>query len=163
MVNEMKVFKIDFKKLAQWMLPFSLRRDGVSALLYAMTAPVRVLYDEFMRNRAANIYRLRITPQVCYLEKFLSDRYDFSERRIRIVDGVHIVPLYIHLEAEKRPLYIYAEAEGSPLSLYCENEILGGTDFIIRLPAGLKYNENQMKGEVDSYKLAGKKYRIETV
>jgi len=114
-----------------------------------------------MNNRNQNIYRLGITPQVCYLEKFLNDRYDNVLRRIRIVDAQQANITYLFLRTENSPLYIYTRAEKKPLYLYSRSEIIDiETDFIIQIPANVTFDEKQVRGEIDSYKLAGKKYQI---
>lgn len=158
-----KIFKIDFKKLAQWLLPFKLRKKAVLAFLYAMFAPLETLYKLFTRNRDNNLYRLLITPQICYLEKFLNDRYDFAARRIYIGEGIYNSVVYFYMLLEDKKVWMCTRLEGNPLFLYMLGETTStDTDFIVHLPDGLVYDENQMRGEIDSYKLAGKKYQIAT-
>ena len=98
---------------------------------------------------------------MCFLEKFLNDRYDISLRRIRIVDGVYADAVYLFLRAENKPMYLYTRAENKPVYLFTRAETAGAkTNFIVVIPAGVKFNENQLRGEIDSYKLAGMKYDI---
>jgi hypothetical protein len=158
-------FQIDFKKLVQLLLAVKLRRRRLSAFLYAMIAPMETLHSIFVKSRAYSFYRLSITPQVCYLEKFLNDRYDVAKRRIRITNAAHADTVYLYLRAENKPLYLFTQAENRPVYLFTREEISNsaGADFIITVPAAVTFNENQMCGEIDSYKLAGKKYQIITV
>jgi hypothetical protein len=156
-----KIFQIDFKKLAEILLPYRLRKQAVLAFLYAMVLPVKTLHMLFSGNRSNNLYRLLITPQVCYLEKFLNDRYDYALRRIRVRDAQYAGLLYMYMEAEGNPVFMFTEAEGKPVYLFTEAETLAQEDnFEVVLPAGMDYGENQMRGEIDSYKLAGMKYQI---
>ena len=156
-----KIFEVDFKKLAQWMLPFKLRKEVVLAFLYAILLPVISVYDMFTRSRNQHLYRLKITGQVCFLEKYLNDRYDIALRRIRIVDGAYSEAVYLFLRAENRPLYLFTRAENKPVYLFTRGETNSvSTDFLVVVPEDVKFNENQLRGEIDSYKLAGMKYEL---
>ncbi len=156
-----KIFKTDLKKLVQLLQIIRLRRTRLFAFLYAVIAPVETLYKLFTTNRDNNLYRLLITPQVCYLEKFLNDRYDSAKRRIRITGAFYADIVYLFLRAENKPLYLFTRAENQPVYLFTQGETSNiPVDFIIVVPADVTFSENQMRGEVDSYKLAGKKYEI---
>jgi hypothetical protein len=156
-----EIFKTDLKKLVQLLQVIRLRRERLLAFLYALTAPVESLYRIFAGNRDSNLYRLLITPQVCYLERFLNNRYDTASRRIRIVNAFYADIAYLFLRAENKPVSLFTRAENRPVHLFTRGETsIVPVDFIIAVPADISINENQMRGEVDSYKLAGKKYQI---
>ena len=129
-----------------------------------LITPVSILHQRFLLYRNAKNYQLFITPQVCFLERLLNDGFDFTLRRIRIVDAIWYLPTYIYQEAELKPVAIYQEAEFNPVYLYTENE--AGEfkdDFVVKVPAGLVFNENEMRGKLDAYKLAGTHYKIQVV
>ncbi|KAA2244562.1 hypothetical protein F0L74_00880 [Chitinophaga agrisoli] len=159
-----KPFDVDLPKLVRLLLPPRLRTVKHVAWLQALTNPVNYLYQQFRRNRDANLYRLSITPQVVYLEKLLNDRYDIAGRRISIKDAVVLTSEYIYQEQELKPVYIYTEAENRPVHLFTDAEIGGGSvDFFVLAPSDLTYNENEMTALIDNYKLAGKRYKIQKV
>ena len=144
------------------MLTFKIRKDGILALLSALIAPLMTLYQVFLRNRERHLYRLSITPQVCYLEKMLNDRYDATSRRIYISDFSQMPDVNLFLEEENRPLYIFLEEENMPVYLgtIAEREAGGETDFVVNVPFSIVYNEKEMHALLDDYKLAGKRYEI---
>jgi len=129
--------------------------------LQGLISPVNVLYQQFRKNRDANLYRLKITGQVCYLQRLLNDRYDISDRRISIDDGQTFDPVYIFLELESKPVHLFTAAENQPVYIYTQPETaIDPADFVVKVPAGLVYNETEMRGLIDAYKLAGKIYTI---
>lgn len=159
-----KIFSIDYTKLVRFLIPVLLRQRQHVAWLQAVSYPVNYLYQLFLRNRDANIYRLNITPQVVFLEKLLNDRYDISNRRIRITDALVYSSLYLYQEEENKPVFFYAEAESAPAFVFTEEEVgLQTVDFYVLVPSVITFNENELRALLDAYKLAGKTYKIQRV
>lgn len=105
-----------------------------------------------------------ITPQVCYLERLLNDRYDSELRRIKIDDGIFHLPIYIYQEDEIKPVYLFTEDENKPVYLYTDGEageVLD--DFVVLVPVDIIFDMNEMKSLLNIYKLAGTKYTIQLV
>ena len=116
-----------------------------------------------MQFRKAKLYQLLITPQVCYLEKMLNDRFDFTNRGIFIDDAKDKAPLYIFRRDELKPKYIYRRIENKPVYIYTRGE--SGTikdDFIVFVPIQLRVNRPEMISLIKQYKLAGTKFKIQT-
>lgn len=155
------MIKADFKRLILWLLPINLRTGISVAWLNALLTPVRTVYAQFAARRLSNLYRLDTTPQVCYLEKMLNDRYDNIQRRVHISDHSRIADVNIFLEEEIKPLYIYRDYENKPvwLGTMAEREAVE-TDFVVNVPYTVTYNDKEMRALLDSYKLAGKRYEI---
>jgi hypothetical protein len=159
-----KLFEVDLPKLVRLLLPPRMRKMKHVAWLQALTNPVNYLYQQFRRNRDANLYRLYITPQVVYMEKLLNDRYDISGRRINIKDALVYDAEYLYQEQELKPLYIYKEEENKPVYLFTDDEIgSDSVDFFVLVPPDLVFNENEMTALINNYKLAGKRYKIQKV
>jgi hypothetical protein len=159
-----KLFEVDLPKLVRLLVPPRMRKMKHVAWLQALTNPVNYLYQQFRRNRDANLYRLYITPQVVYMEKLLNDRYDISGRRIRIKDALVYDAEYLYQEQELKPVYIYKEEENKPVYLFTDDEIgSDSVDFFVLVPSDLTFNENEMTALIDNYKLAGKRYKIQKV
>lgn len=159
-----KIFNIDYGKLVRLLLPIKLRQPKMIAWLKALTWPVQQLYSEFKRNRSANLYRLKITPQVVYLERLLNDRYDVAERRIKVIDSVYHDPTYIYTKAENKPKYLRRKSEAVFMYLFRKSETaLDPADFTIEIPAEIEFQEPELRGIIDGYKLAGKTYSIDRV
>lgn len=149
-------FNIDYNTLVRWLLPVPLRKRLILAWLQALVWPVVLLYQAHRRYREANLYRLSISPQVCYLEKLLNDRYDRTDRRIYIDDAIDRPPLYLFQDAENKPVYLGSRP------LYRENEFgLNLDDFVVYVPVIVIFEFNEMRSLIDLYKLAGTRYSIQ--
>jgi hypothetical protein len=159
-----KIYDIDYDKLRQWLLPARVRKVRILAFLKVMISGVEFLYQNFLRFRTAKLYQLMITPQVCYLERMLNDRFDFVLRRIVIVDAQDKPPFYIFQDAEVKPKYIRNTAEAVPRWIYTEGESgVLRDDFVILVPTALVFEEAEMRSLVKVYKLAGIKFKIQRV
>lgn len=127
------------------------------AWLRALHLPLVKVVDDFNFNRNQNLYNLAHNGQVCHLRKALNDRFDISARRIKITDGNRYKRQYIYTQGERKPKYLgvmYLRQNTD----YADT----GVDFIVEVPKGLKYNDYEMKALIDFYKLASKRYKIET-
>ena len=113
--------------------------------------------DDFNFSRNQNLYNLAYNGQVCYLRKVLNDRFDIAQRRIKIIDGNKYKREYIYTDGEKKPrflgtIYLHDDADYSDT----------GVDFVVLIPVGLNYNDYEMRALIDFYKLASKRYKIQT-
>lgn len=157
-------YHIDFKNLLIQLLPKPLRKVKWLSFLLTLISPVIGLYNAFMAFRNLMLYRLTITPQVCFLEKMLNDRYDPIERRIWIDDAKVYDYIYVFLKVEDKPVYFYKKSENKPVYMYTRAETnIFGADFTINIPLAVVYNMNELIALVNSYKLASKKFKIVNV
>ncbi len=157
------IYDIDFKKIVKWWTPAPLRRTFWLTLLGVMIQPIVKLYHAFLLFMKAVLYDLMITPQVCYLESMLNERYDFALRRIYITDAIEFPPLYLYQDDEIHPIDLYTEAEAQPVYLYTDGE--GGDygdDFIIMVPASLVFDTIEMTSLVMRKRLPGMRFKIQT-
>ena len=127
------------------------------AWLRALHFPLIKVVDDFNFNRNQNLYNLAHNGQVCYLRKVLNDRFDIAQRRIKIIDGNQYKREYIYTDGEQKPkflgtIYLRDDADYSDT----------GVDFVVLIPAGLNYNDYEMRALIDFYKLASKRYKIQT-
>ncbi len=158
------VYDIDYKKLVKWWTPYPLRKVFLLTLLGVLVYPIAQLHQLFLRFKNAKLYQLKITPQVCYLEMMLNDYFDPTERRIRIVDAKWYLPTYIYQEDELKPVYLKKEGEDTPVWIYTESEAgQFRDDFIVLVPVEVIFILEEMRGFLDSYKLAGTRYKIQIV
>lgn len=154
---------IDFNNLINKLLPFSKRKDKLTAFLYLILHPlkaVNIMYNQF---KADTDYRLIFNGQIIYLEHYLNDLYDNTQRRIYIQDTANSTYNYIYNAAELLPpLFVYNANENIPVYLINNNEALENIDFIVFVPSSITFNEKVVREQIDYYKAAGKKYKIET-
>lgn len=149
-------YNLDINKLTVLLTPTFLRRERILAWLRILHFPLIKILDKFNFNRNENLYKMAHNGQVCYLRKALNDRFDISQRRIKITDSNRYKREYIYTEGEQKPrylgtMYLRDDAEYSDT----------GVDFIVLIPKALNYNTYEMKALIDFYKLASKRYKIQ--
>lgn len=156
------IYDINYNKLTGWVTPDPLRKTKLLRLLGLLISPIVSLYQTFLLYRSAKLYTLKITPQKCYLELLLNDRYDFTLRRIYIDDSSDKPPLYIYQHAELKPKFIYRRSENNPRYIYTTGE--SGdikNDFIVFVPLDISFELAEMISLLKVYKLAGTKFKIQ--
>ena len=99
-------YNIDFNKLVILLLPTFMRQSRLIAFMKSAIAPVVRIHYEFLQKRLDDHYKLDHNWQVCYLEAALNDRFDVSERRIKIIEGDQYDRKYIYTEGEQKPKYL---------------------------------------------------------
>lgn len=162
----MSLFDIDYNVLVKILLPQQLRNAKMKAWLNALVSPVTYIYDLFMAKRYDDLYILSHSSQVTYVQAVLNDAFDNALRRITIIDGPDLEPIYTYIEAEEKPCYLYLASESAPiLPLYTNNETVTlGYDFIVQVPSTLVYDETYMAAIIDKFRLASKNYyAIQTI
>lgn len=144
----------------RWM-PGKWRKAVHYAWLKCLLQPVRYVQGLFATNRAGNLYRLKHTSQICYLESALNDVFDPLSRRIYISDPVYSDPVWLFRRSERKPVYLYRRSETTPVYLYRRSEMVeGAIDFIINVPAAVTYDSRRMRAMVNLQKLVSKRYSI---
>lgn len=124
--------------------------------------PVTYLYLQFVYFRNRIVYELRITPQICYMEKALNDRWDVSLRRIYITAGPQRNPLILHRKIELKHEGFFTKSEGQHKLLWTKSEVGNyGVDFIINIPLLLPFDIDELNAFVEEIKLVTKTYRVQ--
>jgi hypothetical protein len=155
----MNWYRIDYKRLVLLLLPTTLRRSRLTALLNAAVAPLSRLYVRFMGFRDDTRYRVEHNAQVCHLQAVLNDAFDYVDRRVYITDAQQQeIGQFLWREAEDRPILL-------GVFLLNRERFMGADaiDFIVRLPADLQLtpdNQNMLHSLLRYYKLAGKRYVV---
>jgi hypothetical protein len=162
----MRKYRIYLPNFIRMLFPGRWQKARLMAWLNAIIAPIKRMNADFDTARDEVLYKLAHGPQVVHIEAVLNDRWDNIDRRIKVEDGAGFEPLPIYRDAEtKTPPYIYKEAEGKPNPyIYQEMEIDGvSIDFVIKIPVAIVFDMDELKALVDTYRLAGKVYIVETV
>lgn len=159
----MSIFNIDYDRLTKLLLPIRLRGAITVAYFKVAISGVEYNYGLFQGARAAHLYELNHTGQVCSLEGALNDRFDNSLRRVYIIDGLVILPLYVYRRVEAKLVYLRKRSESTGIKfLRKRGELSMGGTFIIKVPSALSFDANEMRALTNKYKLAGKAYTIQT-
>lgn len=152
-------YKVDFQKLMLWLLPFKLRKARNVALLSAMVTVIQNLHSSWLNNRERNLYLLAHNGQTCYFRKALNDSFDDNLRRIEIVNGNVFEEVYIFTSPENQPQYL------GKINIYgAEDNATSAVDFIVKVPAEIVDNRLiELRAEIDYYRQAGKRFKIQRV
>lgn len=148
---------VNFRRLLMILLPISLRVSGwIKSLLNAVAIQLKAVKSAFDKLIAAINYDIRITPQVCCIEKVLNDHFQTTPR-IEIVDGSIFLTMY------------FAESWQSEMEYFDDDNFMGdsfvgGEDFIIMVPPGLTQDDlNYITALVNKYKLPSTTFIILTI
>lgn len=156
-----RIYIVDWQKLATWLMPPALRDAELLGFVKALVAPISNLHNRFLTYRNYINYQLTITPQVCYMEKALNDRYDVDDRRITIVDAAEKTPVVLFTKPENKPIKLYTKAENIHKVFFTKGETAQFTvDFIVKVPVMVDFDVNEMTQFVNSYKLPGRTFKI---
>lgn len=157
-------YDINWKRLILWIIPEVLRKTLHVAWVVALIAPVVRLYFQFISFRNEIIYALTITPQVCYLEKALNDRFDSQQRGIYITDPEEKPGLPLYLKVEVKPVVLFTKAEAIAQILYTKSESgKFGVDFLVNVPSNVQFDLQELTAFLSNYKLPSKKFKVVTV
>lgn len=159
-----KIYTVDWVKLARWLLPPRLRQPRFRALVKALTTPINELHTQFTYYRLNVDYRLKITPQVCHLQRALNDRYDVTERRIYITGRVERAAVPMYKKVESKPVVFNVRAEGDGVVFYTKQETSQfSADFVINIPITVAFDLAELTAFVNIYCLAGKTFKVKIV
>lgn len=134
------------------------------AWVQALVKPIVDVYLNFLTLKNATAYDLGITPQVCFLEKMLNDRWDPSQRRINIVKPVVKNPVVLYLKSESKKQSLYLKSENKPWITYKKNESEAFVvDFIVEVPADVIFDVFEMSARLENKILPSKIFDIKIV
>lgn len=151
-------FNVNWKKLAILLTPTLLRSELIKACIELLMEGINDVHYNWLQFRKSNIYMLAHNSQVCYLRASLNDRFDNELRRIVLIDGNKYQRKYIYTDQEQKPKFL-----GTIFIHGDEDYQDTGVDFIVQVPTDIIFNINEMKGLIDFFKLASKRYKIVTL
>lgn len=157
------IYRVNMKRLVLLALPTWLRRPLVSALLFAGVTPIARALQELRNFRTESRYRITHNGQVCKLRGVLNDEFDPYLRRIRVEDYSEPSGMCVY-ERECRQWIMVGRTASENVRL--ERRGFAGTgqyDFRVEVPEEYADNETivRLRGTIDLYKLAGKRYEIQ--
>ena len=146
----------DFKQQLLDLSPTFFRGERFEAFLGSFAKPLQTLAD-------TTLYQMQHDSTVIYLEKVLNEylqiaTYNASShiatRQVYIIDRPQAPKTYIYRTEENQPVYLG--------TIYLDRDNPITADFIIKIPISVSFDELKLRAIVNFYKLAGKKYIIET-
>ncbi|WP_346236163.1 hypothetical protein ABDK00_016850 [Niabella insulamsoli] len=157
-----KIYDVDLNRLMYQLVPVRLRKSRLMALLRSLLSPIGFVYASFMNFKIETERELTITPQVCYLQAFLNDNYDFDLRRIRITAPDYFDTAVFYLVVEDKPITMPLQSEGgaAPVLYRKAESEAQGVDFVVKVPADIILNEQRVRAQVDKYKTPTKTFEL---
>ena len=161
----MNNYVILFANFVNGIVPYDLWKPRMIAWVNSLIAPLQLLNGDFQSFVSSVRYKMYLTGQVIYLEHYLNDLFDASERRIYISDSLPALAPFLYNKVDGEHLTIYNKSEGqAPVYLYTKEDLSGQNDFIINVPAVIPVTANlekQIEAAVERYKQAGARYLIQ--
>lgn len=165
-------YRIDYRKLALFLLPPLLRSKLADALIQVLILPVRELYSQFTALMEETDSRLRISGHVQYLEKALNDAFELTDRQIYIDDSEGVSDSILYLLQEQQAAVMHKEEEGNGFILIRREESGVQINIRLKVPTFLvsstdspserdRDNLRTIAEVVNIYKPAGRTYGIE--
>lgn len=158
---------IDLFYLLNITLPPFLRGPKLIAFLYPAYTVLKNMQTEFYDFFDRVKYELQFNGQVVMLEHLLNDQFDPALRRIFINSEEQLEKIFIYNVDESIPaeeeIYLYNledVEETTETYFYNSIEYDLDNDFTIHVPDGLTFDEIQMIGLVNKYKLVAKRFNI---
>lgn len=150
-----------FRLVREYLLPL-LRLPFITAFVNSCIAPIVSAHKSFIIFKKDADYRVMHNSQICYLQKMLNYKFDNSLRRIKVQNIPPRIPLWVYYPEDNKPKYIYNEEDEKPLYMYNAGDYFNEFDFEIIIPVVLLALEEQMRANVNYYKLYSKNYKITT-
>jgi hypothetical protein len=144
------------------------RKAKMIAMLYSLSKPMELLYDDFITYKTKTDLLVRYSGQTKSLEVLLNSIFDGSLNRIYIItDGDIIVNLYTYFRAEQSSFYTTDRAEVGYQPVYTYNRSEDVTllhDFTVFVPDILMpAKETEINAWVNRYTIAGKTHTIQII
>jgi hypothetical protein len=159
--------RISFIANLQSLIPVKIRDIVIIEYLKSVLNPLQQLNGRFAKWAYQNLYKVSMTGQVIYLEHILNDIFDPTNRAIYIdyplIQVSDSKVIYYDIEQQPQDLAIYYVGENAPLvGLFYDGEQKLVPHFIVKVPSSiLAATDISIKGIVNFYKIAGKRYTVE--
>lgn len=144
-------FELDHDKIPEQLTPFDEQTPEGTAFLKSLLKPLKTLYNSFIVHRNSNLYKLRYSLQVIYLEHLLNDQFNngLPAYTNNIPTGIYIgKPLgnkrapVLRMKVEQRPAIVlwnkndpfFNPAVHKKIVLRKKEEYLSNLKFIVYVP-----------------------------
>jgi len=145
-------------KTVQILLPFSRRTARRIAWVKVFVSYLATMAEELFIYRTKTLKEAKMTPQVCFLEKLLNERYGVST--IRIVEGYELGP-WVWIGAPPSGDIDFFMVDPDDF-VYSDQDSVT-VDFVVQVPRALSDFCNVIAALVQKFKLAGKIFLIQLI
>lgn len=144
------------------------------AFIKCLLKPIYELSVIFSVYKTSTLDLISHNGQIIYMEHKLNQLYNAGQPGIVIVDTANISYIYVANKSEGAPIYVdNKDLQETSDIIYIGNkaEYAAAYDFIVKVPAALyltlqannSLGLNNMKSVINYYKIAGKRYNIESL
>ena len=142
-------------RIVQILLPFRRRTTRSIAWIKVFVSDLAAMGESLRQLWSQSVKEAKMTPQVCFLEHLLNDRYGRTD--IFISDGYELGP-WIYTDTETpNPEFFLDQAD----SFLWTDEDGITVDFVVNIPAILLSQASVIAAYVQKYKLCGKIFIIQ--
>lgn len=151
-------YALDFDKLINWLLPRAKRKPVRIAWLYALMVRIRAIHTDFISTGTALSAQARVNSQCINLEAYLISRFGAGiiiEPQLISANDAYIGDndeAGFYIGDNDDALYYLSDADGS--SIY---------NAIVKVPAAIEYDEDELRAILDKYKVPGSNYLIQEI
>lgn len=161
----MRRFVLNIDKLAVLLLPMCLRRPLLYAFLKAFGAPLRSLYEAFMRRRQNTLFSLKYDSGKYNIERYLNIAFSDGGDAIYITnDGsgtAAYLPQFIPFFIDDPNFYGEVHHSHLPQSMpFFIDTVTKREDFVVHIPASLSGRTEEIRRAVESLALPSYTFRI---
>ena len=150
------MWEFSLYKIGQILLPFAKRKVGFVAWVKVYLSYLSDILDRLRALRVISLRDAKMTPQICYLEKYLNDM--FSTTGISIQDGHLLGPWCFYDMPPAGEVDFYAVEPDN----YCyANHITIDIDFVVAVPWALEAECSTIAAYVQKFKMVGKSFIIQ--
>lgn len=161
----MQLYNLNIIKAMRAEVPLKLRKARRYALVATFAQPLIDMYNRFVALRSESEFYLSYNGQQASMQKLLNDVWPAAGGAIYIetVNATLQVFYLPNAEDNQPPIFLpNAEDNEPPIFLPNAEDFILQYDFIVWVPATLVFDEPKMRNLINRYRLAGKRYTIQT-
>lgn len=164
----MSLFVINWRNVVINLLPSFLRSKSLVDFITALLEGLKIKSSEWLSFDLDVRKRAKFNSQIVVLRAALNDIFDVTSSPFILVETTlstgQIVYFYNESEAIT-PTHFHNDIESKPVYFYNSSEVSTNTTaFVVKIPIGIYTAEleRRVKSEVNTYKLSGLTFSIET-
>ncbi len=155
----MSVMNVDYEKLRIILTPHVLRQGGLlEALFKAAYAPLKTLYNAFVRYEARESQERSYGPTVKQLRQAIADHLGVTPELVLIGDVANRDVVDIRRQSDGASTRV--ELGTVPIALWTDNMVWWNREFTVSLPHTYEANEAEVKAILDRWKMAASRYTL---
>ena len=155
----MSVMNVDYEKLRIILLPHVLRQGRLlESVFKAAFAPLKTLYNTFVRYEAGESQKRSYGPTVKQLRQAIAERLSITTDMVQISDVENRDVLDVRRQSDAPNTRVALGTE--PIALWSDDMVWWNREFTVSLPSAYEANEPEVKALLDRWKMAASRYTI---